>query len=71
MNILILRMFFSYLLGEKYKKIELLYRGVSIGWAGWAIAHPVFDRIEGAAKQQWRVALLLAHPVLGSNLGKL
>ena len=23
-------------------------RGVSGGWAGWAIAHPLFGRIEGA-----------------------
>ena len=41
-------------------------RGVSGGWAGWAIAHPVFGRIEGAAGQRWRAALLLAPPVLGS-----
>ena len=34
---------------------------VTGGWAGWAIAHPVFGRIEGAA-------LLLAHPALGSQL---
>ena len=26
-------------------------RGVSGGWAGWAIAHPDFGRIEGAAGQ--------------------
>ena len=25
------------------------YQGVSGGWAGWAIAHPVFGRIEEAA----------------------
>ena len=31
------------------------------GWAEWAIAHPVFGRIEGAA-------LLLAHPALDSYL---
>ena len=36
-------------------------RGVSGEWAGWAIAHPVFDRIEGAA-------LILGHPVLGSQI---
>ena len=24
-------------------------RGASSGWAGWAIAHPVFGKIEGAA----------------------
>ena len=30
-------------------------RGISGGWAGWAIAHPGFGRIEGAA-------LLIAHP---------
>ena len=27
-------------------------RGVSGGWAGWAIAHPDFGRIEGAARKQ-------------------
>ena len=26
-----------------------MLQGVSGGWAGWAIAHPVFGRIEGAA----------------------
>ena len=44
------------------------YRSVAGGWAGWAIAHPVFGRIEGAARQRYRAALLLAHPVLNSNL---
>jgi hypothetical protein len=45
------------------------YRGVSGGWAGWAIAHPVFVRIYGTAGQrQQRATLLLAHPVLGSHL---
>ena len=44
------------------------YRGVSGGGAGGAIAHPVFGRIEGAARQRYRAALLLAHPVLNSNL---
>ena len=43
-------------------------RGVSGGWAGWAIAHPVFGRIEGVAGQRRRAALLLAHPVLRSQL---
>ena len=43
-------------------------RGVTGGWAGWAIAHPDFDRIEGAAGQRWRAALLLAHPAFGSHL---
>ena len=43
-------------------------RGVTGGWAGWVIAHPVFGRIEGAARQQQRGALLLVHPVLGSHL---
>ena len=45
------------------------YRGVSGRWAGWAIAHPVFGRIEGAAGRRQRCAtLLLAHPVLASLL---
>ena len=35
-------------------------RGVTGGWAGWAIA-----RIEGAAGQWQRATLLLAHPVIG------
>ena len=43
-------------------------RGVSGGWAEWAIAHPDFGRLEGAAGQQGRAALLLAHPDLGSYL---
>lgn len=44
-------------------------RGVTGGWAEWAIAHPVFGRIEGAAGQRrWRALLLLAHPVLGTHL---
>ena len=44
------------------------YRGVSGGQAGWAIAHPVFGRLEGATRQRRRAALLLAHPDLGSQL---
>ena len=48
---------------------HIKYRGVSGGWLGWAIAHPVFGRIEGVAgRRQWRSALLIAHPVLGSHL---
>jgi hypothetical protein len=44
-------------------------RGVSGMWAGWAIAHPFFGRIEGAARRRQRSAtLLLAHPVLASHL---
>ena len=43
-------------------------RGVTGGWAGWAIAHPVFGRIEGPAWQRRRTTLLLAHPVSGSQL---
>ena len=43
-------------------------RGVSGVWAGWAIAHPVFGKIEGAAGQWRRTALLLVLPVLGSYL---
>ena len=38
-------------------------RGVS-GW--WAIAHPVFGRIESAARR--RATLILVHPFLGSRL---
>jgi hypothetical protein len=43
-------------------------RGVTGGWAGRAIAHPVLGRIEGAGGQRRRAALLLAHPVLGNQL---
>ena len=43
-------------------------RGVSSSWAGWAIAHPDFGRIEGATGQWRRAALLLAHPAFGSQL---
>ena len=42
-------------------------RGVGGRLAMWAIANPVFGRIEGAARQWWRAALVLAHPVLGSQ----
>ena len=43
-------------------------RGVSGGWAGWAIARSGFNRIESAAGQRRRAALLLAQPALGSHL---
>ena len=33
-------------------------RGVSGGWPGWAIAHPVFGRIEGAAGRQRQATIL-------------
>ena len=46
----------------------MLFRGVNGQWAGWAIAHPDFGRIEGAAVQRQRVALLLAHSALDSYL---
>ena len=46
----------------------IFYRGITGGWAGWAIAHLVFGRIEGAAGQRRRAALLIAHPVFGSQL---
>ena len=45
-------------------------RGVTGGWAGWAIAHPGFDRIES----RWEAAahrimyVLLAHLVLESYI---
>ena len=48
-----------------------IFRGISGEWAGWAgraIAHPDFGRIEGATQQRWHTALLLAHPVFGSHL---
>jgi hypothetical protein len=45
----------------------MYFRGVSGGWAGWAIALPVLGRIEGAAGQRRRAVLLLAHPVFGSH----
>ena len=35
--------------GHYYRCTTPTIRGVSGGWAGWAIAHPVFGRIEGAA----------------------
>ena len=56
----------------KVHDIHLLYvilvSGVTGVWAGWAIAYPVFGRIEGASRQWQCAALLLAHPVLGSQL---
>ena len=41
-------------------------RGVNGGWAGMAIVHPGFGRIEGATGQQRHAELLLAHPALGT-----
>ena len=49
----------------------IFLRRVSGGWAGWAIAHQDFGRIEGAARKRRRRAshyVLLAHPDLGSYL---
>ena len=54
----------------KFEKIScslnatLNYAGTSLnkGGAGGAIAPPYFVRIEGAAGQRRRAALLLAHP---------
>ena len=43
-------------------------RGVTVGWAGWAIAHPIFGKIVMRWQERRRTALLLAHPVLGSQL---
>ena len=49
--------------------MTILYRGVSEGGAGRAIANPVFGMLKGTARQQQlRAALLLAHPDLGSQL---
>ena len=52
---------------NNFRQVGIYYkcRGVS---GGWAIAHLVFGKIEGAAGQWRRAALLLAHPVLGSHL---
>ena len=48
---------------------SLVYtRGITGGWTGWAIAHPVMGRIKGAAMQWLRVALPLAQSTLGSQL---
>ena len=47
------------------------HRGVTGGWAEWAIAHPDFGSLEGAAGHPGCVVLLLAHPwypALGSQL---
>ena len=46
----------------------IFFMDVNGGWAEWAIDHPGFDRIEGAAGQRLRAALLLAHPALDSYL---
>ena len=42
------------------------FRDLNKGGAGGTIAPPHFGRIEGAAGQRRRAALLLAPPVLGS-----
>ena len=63
----VLNLYFSGDFNEQ--SLVILCRGVSGGWAGWAIAQSDFGRIEATAgQQQWRAALLLAHPVLGSYL---
>ena len=48
--------------------IQCTDRSVSGGCSGWAIIHPVFGRVEGATGKWGIAALLLAHPVLGSQL---
>ena len=50
------------------RKTPTLFRGVNGGWTEWAIAHPGFGRIAGTTGQWRSVALLLAHPALGSYL---
>ena len=40
---------FLFKVGFPRDKRQIRSRGVSGGWAGWAIAHPGFGRIEGAA----------------------
>ena len=44
------------------------HRGVTGGWAEWAITHPDFGSLEGAAGHPGCVVLLLAHQALGSQL---
>ena len=39
----------SDLKADEQEEAQSPSRGVSGGWAGWAIAHPDFGRIEGAA----------------------
>ena len=53
---------FSLLKRETYLHI----RGVTGRWAGWSIAHPGFDRIEGVAGQRQSAALLLPQSALDS-----
>ena len=50
------------------EKILTNNRGITGGWAGWAIANPVFGIIEGAGGQRWHATLLIAHQVFGSQL---
>mgnify|MGYP001278063775 CR=1 FL=1 len=52
----------------KLDNYVLEFRGEGDGWAEWAIAHPGFGRIEGVTRKRRITALLLAHPVLGSQL---
>ena len=49
-------------------QLSSVYRGLTGGWVELAIAHPVFDRIEVAAKKWRHAALLIFHPVLGSYI---
>ena len=52
----------------KKQGLHIASRGVTGGWAEWAIAQPDFDRIVGTTGQRRRAALLLAHPAFGSQL---
>ena len=44
---------YFYVIYELFLEILSLCSGVSGGWAGLGIAHPVFGRKEGAAMQLW------------------
>ena len=48
---------------DPFMKHIIRYRDLDKGGAGGAIAPPHFGRIEGAAGQRRRAALLLAPPV--------
>ena len=51
--------------------VKFIIRGVSGGWAGWAIAHTDFGRIEGAAGSTHRIMYYLPTHTLSSLLSVL
>ena len=52
----------------RFFRLQAKPRGVTGRWTRWAIAHPVFGKIVMRRRKWQQAGLLLAHPVLGSQL---